>query len=160
MAGAKTTMIYANSLDCDAILAYRMNLESGALTPVGDPVELSMPWAMAITPSRRFLYVVSHIDHSLCSIAIDPEDGSLKPLDTMPLPVKLNLLDPSYIHIDPTGRYLLTCDYWTDKIGSWAIAEDGRLEPCTPLPTVTTAAESGSSLPSSAMAQLPILSVQ
>jgi 6-phosphogluconolactonase len=129
MADSKTTMLYANSLDCDAILAYRLDLESGALTPVGDPIELSMPWAMAITPDRRFLYVVSHIDHSLCSIAIEPHDGSLKLLDTMPLPLKLNLLDPSYIHIDPTGRYLLTCDYWTDKIGSWEIGEDGRLKP-------------------------------
>jgi 6-phosphogluconolactonase len=128
MANSKTCMIYASSLDCDAILTYRLELESGALSPVGDPIEFAMPWAMAITPNRRFLYAVSHIDHALCEMAIDADDGTLKLLDVMPLPVKLNLLDPSYIHIDPTSRYLLTCDYWTDKIGSWEIGEDGRLE--------------------------------
>lgn len=128
---ADSCMIYADSLEHEAVFAYRLNLESGALQPVGEPVELAMPWAMALHPSRRTLYAIDHFNHALASIAIDPDSGALRLLDSCALPAKLGLLDPSYIHIDPSGRHLLTCDYWTDRIGCIEIADDGRLQPET-----------------------------
>jgi 6-phosphogluconolactonase len=123
----KTTTVYATSLRHDAVLSYRMDLATGALTPIGMPIEVALPWTMGRSPNGRFLYVVGHQDHAITSIEIGA-DGVLTHLDTMRIPEKFGLRDQSYYHVDPTNRFLLSCDYWHDKIMSYPIGADGRVD--------------------------------
>lgn len=121
--------VYASNLDHNAVFAYRLDRGTGALVPVGEPVEVPVPWAMGMSPDQRFIYVIGHGDHKIVAIALDAPDGGLRRVGALELPDKLGLMDPSYLHIDPSGRYLLTCDYWSDKIGSFEIGADGALLP-------------------------------
>ena len=127
MASETKSLVYASSIVENALFAYELDRKTCVLTPVGSPIELGVPWAMTLSPDRRFLYAAGHGDHVIASLEVDPASGALTLLDVMPLETRKVLQIPTYLTVDPTGRHLLVCDYYRDKLASFALAEDGRI---------------------------------
>ncbi len=120
-------LVYASSIGENALLAYELDRKTCALTPIGSPIELGVPWALTLSPNGRFLYAAAHGEHVVASLEIDPVSGAATLLDVMPLDTRKVLQVPTYLTVDPTGRHLLVCDYYRDKLASFALAEDGRI---------------------------------
>jgi 6-phosphogluconolactonase len=127
MAEDTTTFVYASSLTEDAILSFELDSDSGALRPIGRPVELGGAWALQLSPDGKFLYAVGHTKHEIASLAIDPHSGALASLGTMKLDGAVGPEFPSYLFVTPSGRHLLVCDYFRDRLAAYAIADTGCL---------------------------------
>jgi len=86
---------------------------------------------MAVSPDRRFLYVVSRpVPYAIHVLAIHPDTGALTPSSTSPLPASL-----PYISFDRSGRFLLGASYHQNLVTVTAVGADGRVAPA-PLQTI------------------------
>ncbi|MFC1886084.1 lactonase family protein [Thermodesulfobacteriota bacterium] len=121
-------LVFVASIRDNAVLSYELDLKNGNLTPVGRPLEVGWPWAMALSPDKHFLYVAAHKEHIIATLEINEDVGDLKLVDIMPLKKELGLKIPTYIHVDSFGKHLLACDYYFDKLGSYQIGGDGCLK--------------------------------
>ena len=76
--------VYVSIMGEDRVDAYSLNSETGALDLAHRiPVD-GGPAAIAIEPGKRFLYVVQRRASRFASFAVDPRDGSLDLLGTIP----------------------------------------------------------------------------
>ena len=118
------TIIYATSMEENALLAYRLDDQSGVLTALDSAIEIASPWVIAKAASGKYLYVAGHQNQEIVSVAIN-EHGGMEKIGQTPLTQKYGLQLTTYLSVDPSGRYLFFCDYFQDKIARFAIDENG-----------------------------------
>ncbi|MCZ6677115.1 MAG: lactonase family protein [Candidatus Poribacteria bacterium] len=117
------------------ISIFKINPETGALTPQGDTAVSDAPSVLAMHPTRPVFYTAIRSNGDILSFQIDPETGQLSLINT----TNTGLEDPAYLEIDKTGDFLLTPYYIAGKVTVYRLREDGapQSEPCE---TRTTAA--------------------
>ena len=124
-------IVYVGSEKQGLIHIYDLNVEDGALSPAGDPVEASpTPSFLAVAPDRRFLYAINEADEyegqdtgTVMSFAIDLVSGALTFINRVLSQGRL----PAYVSVDKTGRFALVAHYNGGCISILPINDDGSL---------------------------------
>ena len=109
---------------------FRVDRESGVLTPAGVYEMGTSPSCLAVNAAGTRLYSSNETDRfgpdkqgTLSAFAINRIDGKLEPLNTVPS----GGAGPTYVSIHPSGRYLLVANYFGGSVAVLPILEDGRL---------------------------------
>jgi len=124
------TFVYVSCAEDGEIASYALE-PSGALAAMARVKVAKGVMPMAVSPDRRFLYVVSRpAPYAIHALAIDSDTGALTPSSTSPLPESL-----PYISFDRSGRFLLGASYHQNLITVTAVGADGRVA-STPLQTI------------------------
>jgi 6-phosphogluconolactonase len=117
------------------IYAYRFDLASSVLTPLGIAAEAINPSFLAIDPNHRFLYAVNEVQKYkdansgvVSAFAIDSQKGDrqtgkLKLLNA----VASRGADPCYIAFDKTGKYALVANYTGGSVAVFPVQTDGHI---------------------------------
>ncbi len=104
----------------DRIARYAMDSETGGLA-ARDEIRLAgRPAPIAVSPDQRFMYIAQRESCELTSFRINPADGALTALGTIPL-----RSDPCYMATDRTGRYLFSAYYLAETAAVHRIEENG-----------------------------------
>lgn len=110
------------------IFAYRMNAETGALTPAGSVSGIDNPSFLALDSRRARLYAVNEVGAaSVSAFAIDRRTGALSPLGSQ----RLRGSGPAHLSLDAAGRHLLVANYGSGSVEMLGIRDDGRPGPLT-----------------------------
>lgn len=120
-------------LGLDKIFVWKLDLQSGKLTPADSP-EVSLPPGdgprhFSFHPNGRWLYSIQEEGSTVVLFDFDLATGSLTPLQT------ISSLPPGYagsnfcseILVSHDGRFLYAGNRLHDSIGIFAIGPDGRL---------------------------------
>jgi 6-phosphogluconolactonase len=111
------------------IEAFRFDLTTGTLTPLGQAAEIEHPSFLAIAPNRRFLYAVSEgsdaAGSGVSAFAIDATAGKLRLLNRQPAGGS----GPCYVAVDAGGRNVLIANYNSGSVAVFPVAFDGALRP-------------------------------
>lgn len=122
--------VYVGTFD-DAIYVFRLNVESGALTPVGAPVSANpSPAFLAFAPSGRVLVAVNEADDvdgsgagAVSSFRIDAATGELSFVNR----VSSTGAGPAHVAVDQTGKFALVANYNGGNIAVLPLAANGTL---------------------------------
>lgn len=113
------------------IYVYRMNAETGELTPVTTVSGVKNPSFLAISPDQKHLYSVAEISMfdgqkagGVVAFSIDKETGNLTKLNEQPS----GGAGPCHIIVDKEGKNVLVANYGGGSVSALPIGEDGRLE--------------------------------
>jgi len=118
------TFVYVSNAEDGDISIYRMDAESGALQPAGRAAAGKVVMPMAVSPDHRRLYAaIRSTPFSVATYAINPSDGQLTRLSTVPLPDSM-----PYISVDRTGRFLFGASYGGDLVSVNPIGPDGFVQ--------------------------------
>jgi 6-phosphogluconolactonase len=106
---------------------------TGELSKPELAAEIVNPAFLVVHPNQKFLYVATEdplslgpdFDHAsyISAFAIDPANGKLRLLNTMPA----GGTSTCYIALDKTGRYLLMANFGSSSVTVLRINEDGTL---------------------------------
>lgn len=112
-------------LGLDAILTYRVDHEQGKLDLAATtPLKRGAgPRHLAFSPNGRYAFVVNEQASSLTSLAYDPEQGTLREIQTM------STLPPGYagrnscadVRVHPSGRFVYGSNRGHDSIAIFAV---------------------------------------
>lgn len=112
------------------IYLYRLDLHSGALSPLGVAGETENPSFLAISPGGKYLCAVNEIDHfagqnsgAITSFAISPDTGRLTRINQQPSGGS----GPAYLTIDASGRNVLAANYANGSVAVLPLGKDGQL---------------------------------
>jgi len=116
------------------IYAYRLNADTGALTPVGLVAETRNPSFVITHPNGRFLYSVSETNSTggqpggaVASYTIDGRTGGLTFLNQQPS----GGAGPCHLTLDREAKYLFVANYSGGSISAFPLAGDGSIGPST-----------------------------
>ena len=119
------TMIYIANADSREIYVLALNERDGTTTVVEKVAVTGAVMPLAVSPDRKYLYASLRSEpYSASSFAIDPDDGKLTLLKTVPLADNM-----AYLSTDRTGRYLLAASYFGNKISVNSIDPAGAVDP-------------------------------
>jgi 6-phosphogluconolactonase len=113
--------LVSNASDLSTISMYTINPTTGVLSPT-TPATVHTGWfpqEMAIDPLGRFVYTANSDDNSISMFTINQSTGALTPTApaTVSTVVPGNILwDPSFVTVDPGGKFL----YLTESITNGA----------------------------------------
>ncbi|MGH9628428.1 MAG: lactonase family protein [Bryobacteraceae bacterium] len=117
--------------DSKGIYAYRFNLDSGQLTPIGLAAEVVNPSFLAVDPKGRHIYAVSEVadfqgqkSGAVSAFEIDPGTGKLKLLNTVPTGGG----GACHLVVDKASKNVLVANYGGGSIASLPLKSDGSLE--------------------------------
>lgn len=97
------TFVYVANRESREIMVFRLDPESGDLTPVQQAPVNGAVMPMAVSPDRRYLYAALRSEpYAVASFSIDAASGRLAHLADTPVPDSL-----PYIATDRSGRFLL-----------------------------------------------------
>jgi 6-phosphogluconolactonase (cycloisomerase 2 family) len=144
----------------DTIGAYAIDRVTGALTPVpGSPfpenptIKGEFPWALAVDPTGKFVYVANYYAANIRGFAIDQNTGALAQVPGSPFAAGGI---PRGLTVDPAGRFVYVANGYRGSPGlvsAFTIdANSGALTPVagSPFPVPTDPKSSfGQSLPNS-----------
>jgi 6-phosphogluconolactonase (cycloisomerase 2 family) len=134
---------------------FQVNRATGAMTPAGEHRMGTSPSCLAVNGAGTRLYSANETDRvndsgegSVSAFTINPGDGQLKLLNTVPS----GGAGPTYVSIHPAGRFLLVANYFGGSVAVLPILTDGRLGEATDVkvdagtigPTTATHAPPGS----------------
>jgi 6-phosphogluconolactonase (cycloisomerase 2 family) len=137
------------------IHVFRVNRETGALTPAGIHEMGTSPSCLVVNAAGTRLYSANETDRvgdekegTVSAFAIDPADGHLKLLNT----VRSGGAGPTYVSIHPSGRFVLVANYFGGSVAVLPVLADGHLGDATDIqkdagaigPTKATSAPPGS----------------
>jgi 6-phosphogluconolactonase len=115
------------------IYVSRLHAATGEFSEPTLAAEMVNPSFLAISPDHRFLYAVSEdplslgppLDHSsfVSAFAIDPANGKLRPLNTVPA----SGTSTCFISMDKTGKYVLVSNFGSGSTSVIRVKEDGSL---------------------------------
>src|SRR6185436_6043711 len=98
----------------EGIYAWRLDLNSGKMDPLGLVADTMRPLFIALHPNRRFLYAVSRptaVDRTsigvVLSYSIDPKTAMLTLLNSFPT----RGIDPAYVALDRSGQNLFVANF-------------------------------------------------
>lgn len=112
--------MYISISEEDRIAAFDVDAPTGRIAHCGDFATSGRPAPLAVDPSQNFLYVGCRTTNELMTFRIDPGDGSLSPIGTIPLES-----DPCFLSTDRTGRFLLSAYYGAGAAAVHRIGSDG-----------------------------------
>jgi 6-phosphogluconolactonase len=98
--------LYVCLQDDNRIVGFAIDAESGRLTPQGETAAPGGPSVTALSPDRRVLYVGHRTEPAISSFRIDPADGALSLLATVP-----QMHAPTFLAPDRRGKYMLIAYY-------------------------------------------------
>jgi 6-phosphogluconolactonase len=106
---------------------YKFEVPAGTLQSVKTlPLNGAVTSFMAFHPTSPWVYVVNESGTGgVMAFSINPETGDLTKLNE----VSANGGGPTHVSLDRTGKYVMTANYGTGEINSFAIQSDGRLGP-------------------------------
>lgn len=126
--------IYASDLGIDMVKIYRVNRETGELTPAENPhvenVPGSGPRHFTIHPGGGYAYSVEELSSTVAAFSVDQSTGALEQFQRIEmLPADFNGTNTAAdIHISPDGRFLYATNRGHDSIAIFSIEESsGRL---------------------------------
>lgn len=136
IAGRSGGMVYATTVEGNAILLFRLDLESGLLTPADPPAMPCRagagPRHITLHPRLDVLYCVNELGGTLATFAIDPGTGALTELQyesLVPAGFQGNARAAD-LHLTPDGRFAYASVRNTHAIAGFAVdARSGRLTP-------------------------------
>jgi 6-phosphogluconolactonase len=112
------------------IYVYKFESATGKLTPLALAAESTNPSFLAVHPNHRFLYAANEIGNfegqksgSISAFAMDRKTGKLTLLNE----VASRGVDPCYVTVDKTGKYVLVANYSSGSVATFPILADGRL---------------------------------
>lgn len=116
------------------IYAWRMDMTSGKMEPLGLVADTMRPVFIALHPNRRFLYAVSRptaVDRTnmgeVLAYAIDSKTAKLTSLNSF----STRGIDPVYVAVDRAGRNLLVANFGSNQgngsVAVFPIKQDGSL---------------------------------
>jgi 6-phosphogluconolactonase len=130
---AKEAFVYLGTYTrgvSEGIYIYRINLDSGDLTPVGVQSGVVNPSFLAIHPNHRYLYSVAEVGEfaekdsgGVAAFSIDQKTGLLTRLNEQPSMGR----GPCHLSIDQSGKYVLVANYGGGSVTVLPVAEGGRL---------------------------------
>ncbi len=113
---------------------FKVNRDTGAMTPVGIYAMGTSPSCLAVNAAGTRLYSSNETDRvgntkegTVSAFAVSPEDGQLKLLNTMPSGGD----GPTYVSIHSSGRFLLVANYFGGSVAVLPILPDGTLGKAT-----------------------------
>ena len=113
------------------IESFRLDVASGALTPLGPAAQMPHPSFLALAPNRHFLYAISEghtkDDSGVRAFSVDPETGKLTLLNTQPA----GGAGPCYIEVDASGRNVLIANYGSGSVAVFPLDSNGALRPAS-----------------------------
>jgi 6-phosphogluconolactonase len=111
------------------IEAFRFDLASGVLTPVGQAAEIEHPSFLSISPNHQFLYSISEggiaAASSISAFAIDAAAGKLTFLNKQ----SAGGSGPCYVEVDAKGKNALIANYGSGSFAAFPLAADGAVQP-------------------------------
>ncbi len=117
---------------------FKVDRATGALTAVGVHETGASPSCLALNAAGTRLYSANETDRvgegkegTLTAFAVDRPDGNLKPLNT----VLSGGAGPTHVSVHPSGRFVLTANYFGGSVAVLPILEDGRLGDATDVKT-------------------------
>jgi 6-phosphogluconolactonase len=134
---------------------FRVNRDTGAMTPAGLQEMGTSPSCLAVNSQGTRLYSANETDRvgkdkegTVSAFSIDRSSGRLTMLNT----VRSGGAGPTYVSIHPSGRFLLVANYFGGSVSVLPIQSNGRLGDPTDIkhdagkigPTKATNAPSGS----------------
>jgi 6-phosphogluconolactonase len=113
---------------------FRVNRETGALSPAGIFAQDTSPSALVFNAAGTRVYTTNATDlvdndtsGTVSALAVDRVTGQLTLLNT----VSSGGLGPTYVSIHPAGRHLLVANYGGGSVAVCPILTDGRLAPAS-----------------------------
>jgi 6-phosphogluconolactonase len=110
---------------------FKLDLHTGAFTPVGSSTGVSNPSFVAVHPSRKFLYAVAETGDfgakntgAVAAFSIRSDNGTLQLLNQ----VSSEGQSPCYVTVDKEGKNALVANYSSGSIACVPIREDGTLK--------------------------------
>jgi len=127
------TMLYISNADSREIYVLELNEKDGSSKVLQKVATTGMVMPLAISPDHQYLYAALRSEpFSVSSFAINPEDGKLTLVQTVPLPDNM-----AYLSTDRSGRYLFGASYSGNKFSVNALDGKGQVAP-KPLVVVPT----------------------
>ena len=113
---------------------FQVNRENGALTPAGIHELGTSPSCLVVNAAGTRMYSANETDRvgkemegTVSAFAIDPADGRLKLLNSVPS----GGAGPTYVSIHPSGEFVLVANYFGGSVAVLPILPDGRLGTAT-----------------------------
>lgn len=118
------TFVYVAAAGQGVIDSYRLDEETGALTPLRSTDVGAGVGPMAISPQGTHLYAAMRSQpYRVLTLGIDPRSGALMREAVAALPENL-----AYIALDPSGRTLLGASYGGGKVATLPVGSDGIID--------------------------------
>jgi 6-phosphogluconolactonase len=122
--GTERAFVYVANAESRELLVFRLDLANGALTLV-EHVLGGKFTTLCFTPERRFMFAgLRDEPFGIASFAIDPDRGTLTPINEVRMPGPL-----AFLATDRTGRTLLAASYHNNFVALSAIEPNGELRP-------------------------------
>jgi 6-phosphogluconolactonase len=126
----KAAFVYVGSY-ANQILVFSMDQETGALTPVGNPVQSNpSPSFLAFGPSGNFLFAVNEADDvdgngagAVSAFRIDPSTGGLSFLNR----VSSEGAGPAHVAVEASGKFVFVANYNGGTVAVLPVRTDGTL---------------------------------
>jgi 6-phosphogluconolactonase len=116
------------------IHSYMVNPSDGILTAGKILMGIPNPSALAVHPSKKYLYAINEISNfdrttngSVTSIAIDAGTGDLRIMNV----VNSQGGGPAHVTVDPSGKWVFAANYGGGSAAVFPILADGSLGPAT-----------------------------
>lgn len=113
---------------------FEVDRTTGHMSPCGLFEMGTSPSALAFNADRTRLYSANETERigkeeagSISSFAVDPEDGSLKLLNSVSSGGK----GPAHLSVHPSGKFVLAANYFGGSVAVLPILDDGSLGPAT-----------------------------
>jgi len=134
--------VLATNLGSDAVLAFKLDAETGRLTPNQPPetkvAEKSGPRHFVFHPNGKFVYLVHELNGALIAFGYDADKGQLHDLQ------HASALPPGFdgkpwaadIHLTPDGRFLYASERTSSTLAGFRVdATTGQLTAIGSVPT-------------------------
>jgi 6-phosphogluconolactonase len=123
-APAGDPFVYVGSTSDPRLRIFRLEMATGALSPIGMAMANASPNYLAIHPTRRFLYVTSQVAAGrVVAFSIDGASGMLTRLNDE----ASGGAAPAHISLHRSGKWLFVANYDGGNASVLPVGEDGRL---------------------------------
>lgn len=133
-AAGKTVTVYVGTYttgtESKGIYRFTLDLDTGQLTPAGEPAAAANPSFLAFHPNGRFLYAVGEVRDfepnagAVSAFAIDPKTGALTLLNQQ----SSKGSGPCHLSLDKDGKNVLVANYGGGSVAVLPLQADGRLK--------------------------------
>ena len=112
--------LYVSASGEDKIQMFTIDGQTGGLTLQGETVVPGSPSDLAISPDRKFVYVVRKGIQAISTYSRNLKTGELALIGTLEVG-----LEPGYVATDKKGNFLLSTYFWVGKVAVHPIGKDG-----------------------------------
>jgi 6-phosphogluconolactonase len=112
--------LYVSASGEDKIQMFTIDGQTGGLTIQGETVVPGSPSDLAISPDRKFVYVVRKGIQAISTYSRNLKTGELALIGTLEVG-----LEPGYVATDKKGNFLLSTYFWVGKVAVHPIGKDG-----------------------------------